>query len=116
MTGLVAAVKWAPTHQSTSAVSTSATTRGTSTGFEKHIPGTRRLCFLVERAAVKRGDEHRHHERLRSLAVPAKGGAIHAWGVEYGLTRARQLGSSRLRITAWNLQDNFVVFVTDRSG
>src|SRR6476661_10870026 len=37
-------------------------------------------------------------------------------GVKYGRTRARQLASSRLRITAWNLQDNFVVFATDRSG
>src|SRR6476660_6203224 len=37
-------------------------------------------------------------------------------GVKYGRTRARQLASSRLRITAWNLQDNFVVFATDRAG
>src|SRR5260370_35405112 len=37
-------------------------------------------------------------------------------GVKYGRTRARHLASSRLRITAWNLQDNFVVFATDRSG
>src|SRR5262245_15723405 len=37
-------------------------------------------------------------------------------GVKYGRTRARQLASSRLRISAWNLQDNFVVFATDRSG
>jgi FHA domain len=36
-------------------------------------------------------------------------------GVKYGWTRARQLASSRLRITAWNLQDNSVVFATERS-
>src|SRR5262245_19673786 len=37
-------------------------------------------------------------------------------GITYGRTRTHHLASSRLKITAWNLQDNFVVFATDRSG
>src|SRR5262249_53676613 len=38
---------------------------------------------------------------------PRGRGAVHHPG---------QLASSRLRRTAWNLRDNFVVFATDRSG
>jgi hypothetical protein len=40
----------------------------------------------------------------------------HELGVEFGRTRARHLASSRLRVTAWNLQDNLDVLAHDRSG
>ena len=37
-------------------------------------------------------------------------------GCQVRADQGSPVGLSRFRITAWNLQDNFVVFATDRSG